>query len=517
MNEFGYLLPNQSKTFAAEVYFFSQKERREIMKSLLADYYRASGKDHEKSDGEKDAEQSVDDFATTQTVVTALRALFIEFPGFSTPAQIHAYLSEATSEDDGTILNELYTLSDQVIAQCLKGHTSVRVEAALPQSLLLQLAPYQYTVQERGLPSPSLWPFVNHIQFGLDCELLKSVTLVDLPGLSDANKTRAATSTAHLRTCTHYMIVAEIGRATDDKFIREHLTKGFMTRGSGHTFLVLTHADTIDDATEIEMTRKGQQQLDACETKITELEQRKKDLNMRMRKTAKGMQYYQFMEDRDKTIVEMREMIAKHKELRIHNRSRNIVRLMQQMYADLTSDPIPLGVFCVGNAAYKKHQAGYGVDDPNPPTLSVKGTSIPDLRQHLLLAPAEGRLNETHNQSLIQLPVVKQSFALYAAKQHMARKEEIERIVLDPQRLVAGAIDVIFEELKAQFEVAVLEPFRADEFEWTSEAHDLCKSWQNSYATAKHLAIAEERRRPEGSDERQQRHLVERRPASHQL
>lgn len=70
VNEFGYLLRNQTKTLAAEVHFFSQAERYEIIRSLAADYYRASGKDHEKSDGEKDSDQSIDDFATTQTVVT---------------------------------------------------------------------------------------------------------------------------------------------------------------------------------------------------------------------------------------------------------------------------------------------------------------------------------------------------------------------------------------------------------------------------------------------------------------
>lgn len=489
VNEFCYLLPNQSKTFAAEVYFFSQEERYEIIRCLLADYFRASGKDNDKSDGEKDADQSVDDFATTQTVVTSLRALFIGYSEFSTNAKVHDFLSQATSEDDSNILATLFELSDRVMAECLQGHPSIRVEAATPQNLLLQLAAYQYTVQERGVPSPSLWPFVNHIKFGLECELLKSVTLIDLPGLSDANKTRAATSTAHLRTCTHYMVVAEIGRATDDKFIREHLQKGYVTRGSGNTILILTHADSIDDATEVEMTRKGQQQLDAYEAQIVELEKKKKDHIIKAKRTPKGMQQYEYMAIRDQAIAEIRETTGKHKELRIHARSRNICRFMQQIYEDLTSDSLKLAVYCVGNLAYKKHQAGYSMDDANPPTLSAEGTNIPLLRQHLFLTPAAGRLNETQNQVMVQLPVLTNACGLYASKTHMARKDEIERVVTDPQRMLGPYIDTIFQELRTSIESKLLDPFRDEEFEWVTEAQDLCVAWARGYTTAKHLAM----------------------------
>lgn len=424
-----------------------------------------------------------------QGVVTAFRALFCTHPEFSSQEKAHDYLSQADSEDDGEVIDYLCTLSDNLMGSVLRSNC-IRLEADTPQSLLLDIEPFQHTVEghESGVVL-SLWPFVSHIKFGMECELLKHVTLVDLPGLSDANKTRVANATAHLRTCTHYMVVAHIGRATDDKFIRQHLSRGFVTRGAGRAMLILTHADSMDEASEVVMTRIGQQQLDELQAKTLELEKRKLELNHKIKQLPRGMQKYEALEARDKLAKDLRVIANEHQEVRIRARSFNVTKQMESIYAELTPDPIKLACFCVGNLAYKKHQVGYALDDPSPPTLSVAGTQIPALRKYLLRAPMDGKLNETRNQIMVQIPAILGSCELYVAKTHMARKDEILRMVRDPQYNIHSIVDSVFDKLKADADASILSLFRLDEFAWTAEAQKLCHGWARAESTARHLAL----------------------------
>lgn len=480
-------MPNQTKSFAVDIYFFGPSERHDIVKALVGDYFRA--KDHDTSDGSKDPDQASDDLSTMQGVVAAFRSLFPTSAEFETVEKAHEYLSQATSEDDEEMIDTLCCMSDNLMAAILKGHC-IRAEADTPQSLLLDIEPFQHTVEEHEgglLMSP--WPFVSRIRFGLECELLKHITLLDLPGLSDANKTRVANAITHLRTCTHYMIVAHIGRATDDKFIRQHLSRGFQSRGSGRCTLVLTRADTMDESSDVVMTRKGQQMIDGFKAKIEELDKRKLELTHKIKKLQKGMQKYEAIEAKDAVAAEIRKTEAMIQEVRIKARSLNVSRQMATLYSDLTPDPVQLPVFCVGNAAYKKHQVGYALDDPSPPTLSVQGTNIPLLRQHLLRAPMEGQLNEMRNQVVRQIPAILSSCELYASKTHMARKDEIARIVTDPQLYYHSIVDSAFAMLKQDADRFVLSAIRSDELNWTADAQKLCDIWAKTYPTAAHFAM----------------------------
>ncbi|EME85276.1 uncharacterized protein MYCFIDRAFT_193628 [Pseudocercospora fijiensis CIRAD86] len=488
VQEFGYLFPNQTQPFAAEVYFFSPEERHAIIRAHVAEFYNANAKDD--GEGPKDSERTVEDFAVKRTVITAFRALFNSREEFATYAAADQFLSAATREDDEYIVDTLCDWSDDIVNSGLGKETFLSQEAATPQNLLWQLAPYMYTVEERdGDMITSLWPFVSKIKFGLNIPLLKhNITLVDLPGLSDANKTRVANATFHLRQCTHYMVVAEIGRADDDKFIRDSLTKGFMTRGSARTILTLTHADSIDDETEVQGSKKDYAAMEKILNQIKTLEKQKSDVSSKI-KGSKGFQKYELMELKDGIASQIRDNMLKHREIRIQMRSKMVVRQMQGLYAELTPDPAVLPVFCVGNAAYKKSQAGYATDDPNPPALSVEGTNIPALRRHLFLAPAEAKLNEARHTISTQLPSLLSCFKLYISKTHMARKDEVERIIVGPQKLSGLAIEEIWQDLHDQVEMDIISPMRDFEFEWTDEALILVRQWAKTWGTSQHLAI----------------------------
>ncbi|KAK5727636.1 hypothetical protein LTR17_012596 [Elasticomyces elasticus] len=488
VSQYGAMLPWQSRAFGAEVYFFAQHERHAIIAALLADYYRASPKDADLADGPKDSDQTVEDHAIMRTTTTAFRAIFNDHKEFATLSAANDFLSTAQSEDDEAILETLCDWVDDLFNKGQGGDSFVKAQSSTTQNLLWELAPFMYTLEERdGEPIISLWPFVSHIKFGLDNELLKrSIILTDLPGLSDSNKTRVTNAVNELRQCTHTMLVAEVGRASDDKFIREHLAKGYATRGPGRTILVLTHADTIDDESEVRGTAKDHQTLDRLRSEMKALERKKQEMAAKI-KSAKGLEKYEIMEAKEAIVLQIRQKQAKHQEQRIHMRSKSVIKEMESLYRELTDDPFPLPVFAVGNLAYKKHQAGYSLDSPNPPSLSVEGTMIPALRQHLLMAPAEAKMNETRHLIDTQLSALLGCFNLYVKKTHMARKGEVQKIVRAPQVKFVGLIEGALVKLNKAHEMAILEPLREMEDNWVEEARLLCKTWAKMYSTGQHL------------------------------
>ncbi|KAM3423399.1 hypothetical protein BST61_g832 [Cercospora zeina] len=294
VQEFGYLFPDQEKLFAAKVFFFSQEEQLEIIRNLVSDYFRACNKEEEAVEGPKNSDQALEDYAVRRTVITAFRALFSKHSEFATPAAAEEFLSSATCEDDEHIVGTLSEWADEIMSDCLRDKAYISADANTAQTLLFQLASYMKTVEERdGEPDPSLWPLVSHIKFGLDVPLLKhNITLVDLPALSDANKTRVENAMKHLQLCTHYMVVAEIGRADDDKFIRDALKRGHTTRGDARTILVLTHADSIDDETDVKGTSKDIQTLNTLKNDLKVLLRNRAETLFKM-KRAKGIEKFE--------------------------------------------------------------------------------------------------------------------------------------------------------------------------------------------------------------------------------
>lgn len=488
MNEFRHSLPGQNNEYAADVYFFTQEQRQEIIKGMVSSYYRASAKYASECEETMDLSQSTEDFNTQRDVVTACIALFKDRKEFQSPSKAHAFLSNADSDDDEAVVDRLTSWLEDRMALVLGGAPSVRLEAATPQNLLIQLGPYQYTVNTHyGEVSCSMWPMVNHIKFGLESELLKNnLSLVDLPGLTDANKIRVQNATEHLRACTHEMIVADIGRAEDDNFIREHFKDSFQLRASGRTILVLTHGDDMDDSTEFTGSPKEEQAWNKLTKEAQQLERKVNEMSSRITKGGPDKQKWKAAMKQAQKDLDDKE--SEQMRFRLAIRSKDTSEEMRELYLDLTQDPVALPVFCVGNKAYKKHQAGYK-SSKAAPILSVDETQIPAFRQHLFLAPAEGKLTEARNLVFRQLPVAIKCANLFVTKTHLDRKDDIKRMIQAPQSMIDPIVDQAFEWLKDQVEVVILQPYRECDQEWSKLARKLCQEWARMHGTSMHLTF----------------------------
>ena len=486
MNEFRFTLPHQTKTFAADVYFFTQEERHEIIRGMVASYYRASDKDTAEYEESNDGQQTTDDYNTQKDVVTACMALFAGHKEFDSVTKAHAFLSAAESEEDDEIVDKLIVWADQRMNTILNGQSCVRLEASTTQKLLMSLGPYQYTVKTHYREStPSMWPFVNHIKFGLECELLRNnLSLVDLPGLTDANKIRVQNATDHLRNCTHEMLVADISRAADDNFIRDRFQESVMLRGWGRTILVLTRGDTMDENTEIHGNAKDERAFQKLADETVKAEKKINEINGRIKKG--GPEKQQWKKAKLQLQKGLNQMEAAEFKMKLAIRTRETKEEMHELYTEITQDTNELSVFCVGNENYKRHQSGYKKDKP-PPILSIDETEIPNLRRHLFLAPAEGKLQEARHLVFTQLSVAIKCVNLFVSKTHLARKDDIERMVLEPQEKIGPIVDAAIDYMKAKADEELLQPMVQEDSDWSKEARKLCKEWIQTHGNTMHL------------------------------
>lgn len=490
--------PEQASPFAAKVHFFDRDQIRDILRSLLVKYVRASGNNNDKVKYENDDDEDDDDdagkgeskvesFGDQRDALTAFMALFCEYEEFESMTNAQAFLKKAKTEDDEEIINTLTNWAQDVVSGCLEGNSTLSFESSTPDELLWKLQPFTYQIgglDGEGMVAP--WPLVSVIDFGVEHPLLnEGVVFVDSPGLSDANASRAANAVKYHRTCTHKISVAEIGRAEADANLRSNLELGFRTRGSGKVILALTHGDSIDPETEVIGTPVEKR----CLAKLTDelaVLRKKKNQNTQERNRAP-------IEDRDdmdevirSIVADMRKKQGEKDSLRVQMRNRKVIKNMQEIYRQLTQDPRPLVAFAVGNKVYQQYQAGFTADDK--PALSVKQTEIPALRRHLYNMPVEGRLNDTLHLSETQLPSLITTFELYCSRMHLAQKHEIETMILRPKDSLPELLSRAMGKLKYDVDSKILVPMKNEEGFWVKEARDICRRWKDD-KTLRHILI----------------------------
>ncbi|KAK4550562.1 hypothetical protein LTR36_000141 [Oleoguttula mirabilis] len=274
---------DQNAPFAAKVYFFSTEEIRKIVSTGLARYYHAAGLDRAEPEEPEDADHSAQDFTDRNTTMDTFMALFCDQEEFETRPKAEAFLATASSEADEDMLELLTGWASDLVASHLDRQEYVSVTGSTADDLLWTLQPYTYTpvgVDANGLTAA--WPLVSVIDFGLNHPLLnEGIILVDAPGKSDANSTRAGNAVEWHRKCTHKILVAQIGRITDNQSVREELASGFHTRGSGNIMLVLTHGDEYDGDSNITGTPLEKRQELKLRDETKALNQEKRKLNQR--------------------------------------------------------------------------------------------------------------------------------------------------------------------------------------------------------------------------------------------
>jgi hypothetical protein len=474
------MFPDQTSPFAAKVRFFDREGVRDTIGDLLTKYYRAANKNvTDGGEGEGDDDEdcaSVETYGDMRDTVTAFMALFCDQVDFETDDDAHSFLKQAKSEKDPKVLDTLVDWANEMIEKRLDGKTALLIERSTTDDLLWALQPYTYQIsgfEGQGLVAP--WPLVSAIDFGLDHPLLKEgIVFVDSPGLSDANSSRSKNAILSHRECTHKIVVAEIGRAEADMAVRKNLKAGSRTRGPGHMLLVLTHGDSIDPSTEVSGTPQEKKCVAGLEAKLKDLRKEKQG-KLQEKQQAREDDTEDLDEELKSLAADIRRLTTEKNNCRLAMRNRKVVVKMQDIYKGLTSDPRPLAAFAVGNQVYQQHFAGFSDDEI--PLMSVEQTNIPALRHKLYQTPIEGRLNDTMHLAETQLWNLLNSIELYCAELHLARKSEIEAMVLAPKKLLREVVHEALDTLRARTVEIILAPMKEEESKWIKQARKVCSTW----------------------------------------
>jgi hypothetical protein len=284
------------------------------------------------------------------------------------------------------MLETLSTWADIVRDSHLESNDFVRVAASTADELIGRLQPYSCTVESefgRGRTQP--WPLVRMIDFSLNIPILKDgVILVDSPGISDANSIRASNAKKHHGKCSHKIHVAKVGRARDDKSLRNAMADTYKWRGTQNSILVLTHGEEIDRETEVhgsDLAKKIEKQM---RDEIGNLLLRKEKLASNIKMACPEERWA--IEDELETIrPNLRRLQQEFDACCLKMRNEHTKRSIQQKYKQLTGDKRPLPIYVVGNDSYNIHSTGHYEDEK--PILTVEETGLPALRTRLYATP----------------------------------------------------------------------------------------------------------------------------------
>ncbi|KAG2129617.1 hypothetical protein DEU56DRAFT_915118 [Suillus clintonianus] len=263
-------------------------------------------------------------------------------------------------------------------------------------------------------PEPSVWHLVDSVRIYGAFDVLASgaVTLVDVPGFGDANKTRTKRTKEYLKNVEVVILVADIKRAADDQAMHDYFEKFLhqMIAIDGRIeslLVVLTGADVRIN--EDQLHHLGLKQRQTIQKMRQEIVHLSESLHERGKLYhvlcaeffVAPIDHPKFMElkSRVKSTEEMRDKTASQLQLAraakdtyiAHQRSARardvFLRLYRQVYCsikqDSASEPPPLPIFCIGSMDYTQLLVTNKEDRAPVVFTDLEDTGIPQLCRYI--------------------------------------------------------------------------------------------------------------------------------------
>lgn len=282
-------LHDQKAPFVAEVTFFNRQERREILTSYLAAYYRASNNRDDENEAGPTGEDAEADINVRDNVADALHALFLDHEECKSKRAVRDLLDSAETEDDESILKKLFDWADKLICRAQKDKSSVRLEASTGGELLKNLTPFAtYDEDDEGDRDVSYWPLVSLISYHFDDPITRlGIVLLDTPGVSDGNRTRRVSAGKHRQTRTHAAIVTDAARARDDMTVSREV-RLMRHRGPGRVIVISPKADVIGESTMPSGSKRDRDEVDKLKKRVAKLEAEMNSIDIQMASGSVG-------------------------------------------------------------------------------------------------------------------------------------------------------------------------------------------------------------------------------------
>ncbi|OJA10930.1 hypothetical protein AZE42_03057 [Rhizopogon vesiculosus] len=261
-----------------------------------------------------------------------------------------------------------------------------------------------YAVVEQQPLQPFVWRLVDSVRIygAFDALASGSVTLVDVPGFGDANKTRSKRTDDYLKCADVVVLVADIKRAADDQAMHDYFQKFLrhmiLDQRTQSLVIVLTGADvrTTENqlhylsAKQCHEIQQMEQEIQTLSDKVDELKTQRAAMGTATPRDPTCMErLLNIMHETDATNSRLETAKVAKCTYIAHQRSAHVEDAFLQLYhlayhsIVKDSEPPSLPVFCVGSTDFNQLLA---TDQRRRVPLvftDPEDTGIPQLARHI--------------------------------------------------------------------------------------------------------------------------------------
>jgi GTPase SAR1 family protein len=331
-----------------------------------------------------------------------LRTLFDDSPSFESKKASVEYMKTMYPQQD-SLLDELARICEQKLKHTVQRNYKTNYEAKTLAKLRSKIDPLMNSTGT--FREPSLWPLLRHVTIGVrGSRVLEKVTLVDLPGISDTNRSRVELTHDFIRSCNFIWIVVSISRAVDDENVFQLLSRYGQISSNGMLCVICTHSDDGIIAQETKLVNEIDQEdqdvepfvtlSDLMKAKKSEIKALKgpieKIKNKKKRATKQQMLDVREEEEHIKVLTrELARLEADRFAFLVEARNTMIKERMQDELQSHLPPGHVLEVHCISNS----HYAALNRVGIHGPRLTAEATGIPRLRSNTIALMAPQLLN----------------------------------------------------------------------------------------------------------------------------
>jgi hypothetical protein len=427
------VFPNQKLDFAASLHYLRPDEVRLQLSETANDYYTYA---FDAAD-DWDEDTRITAKKAHANALKVLRTLFNDMENFQSKVSSVEYMDTMHTQRD-RLLEELANDCEEKLKHAATRNYQSYHETRTLAKLRAKIDPLMNSTAT--FEEPSLWPLLRHVNIGVrGSRVLKNVTLVDLPGISDTNESRVELTHGFIESCDYIWVVTHIGRAIDDATVFQLLSR-YGKLFKGMLCVICTHSDDGIVGAETKLVNHFEQEDQNVEPYVAlsdKMKAKKSAITTLKAQTAKmkSATKQQMMDVREEegNLKELNRQFTRLKEERFAFlvQTRNAL-ITKQMQEEMQSH-LPLGhvleVHCVSNS----HYATMNKPGLSGPRLAAEDTGIPKLRANTLALVAPRLLDSLERYITVDVEGMLQGLQLWLSTASTDRRAELLLSAKQPQ------------------------------------------------------------------------------------
>lgn len=410
------------------------------------------------------------------TAFDTLRFMFCDKKEMQSPRAGEDFMDWVCSEQRASAIEVLVSWCTELLERnnANRGNLVEHLESDTAKDLVELLKPKVFATSKCDNENAAVWPLVKHVRVGIDGpQILRYITLVDLPGLDDTNQVRVNASYDTMRSCDTLWIVANIQRIISNLAVDSLL----MRYGKSYNVMIIcTGIDqNVDDDLAEEMGECGQSVGD-----WTALEHQDLQLSQSVIRLIKALQIHeeklQKLQDRARSRGEKKGSLEKEEyKGKLHEKIRELsngLKAEKDAKADLAQrrftalvdarnayaerslrekkqHHLPNGrtlqVFCVSNYHYAALKGQRTIESSR---LDAEMTGLPALRRYLLERAAPEILQQMESDLNHKYTFFMRGLSLWTKKYTGNGREDLLSAVESPQGKVKAVLQHYYDGFK---------------------------------------------------------------------